>query len=803
MEAQRERKKAEDASRGEVRSKMKVLEESKRVADGVKRDVEKKLRAAESARDSASQRIGRLDKEIEALKEKMGDDETEMKKKEEEADEEEIQMKEQLEKKKKEIKVAEDVVAALSMRAKELEDKILAEEERLKTAKEQAELRKQDRDFFPLHVVTPDTTTPPIAPWNLPSQTGTQQDPHAFIHSDLSEPIEVFSQSLQQQQHLQHATRSRGGSYSSDSKDLSDPSLSSPRPRKLSLGVISNFHGQPGVIGSEVAAANSSSMVSGNGFSAYGDTIPVDHTLSTRFSPFDHNDVEVSVPVLSTSLGDTSTGDGSMYSGVDSPKSSSLIPTSLIESLAGEDHRPLHLHTQLPLPQQQQHLSRSFQSEDDDILERNWRKTCPFPAHPVESPTTAYTSSSPSSLTNPSFEGVDREDPFEVRAPRPPQATHLQRFIREPVRSSSDPQVLVVGGGTAGGYSQVEENRNEEKGVGHRRWLSSPKVPQPHSSQTQQQQQQQQMQMQLQFQEKKGLNPEAKAFQLPKTFGFPTMFHTLPKRHTTLEGNEMHSGHHLSQQQQQFVGAIGSSSAASLSSSSLNLVPSSVFPPSSSALQPGSLPHHPNHTTSNPTSDLPLAVNSNSSTNVSSHHRTLESLFSTISMRAFAPSPAEREALRRGLGSGSGNASLEMLPTLSEVEAIGGGRRSLPPSPSNVPALPNAPALSKMPTSVNVGVVGAIGEGSMRNGGVGGSIKQHQQQASSGLGWLASFPRMRKEKLSPWEDEVVRTSSSGKAVDRGQVGLNGIIGMPVNIRESWDKKRSDGNEGEGDRRMMG
>ena len=144
-----------------------------------------------------------------------------------------------------------------------------------------------------------------------------------------------------------------------------------------------------------------------------------------------------------------------------------------------------------------------------------------------------------------------------------------------------------------------------------------------------------------------------------------------------------------------------------------------------------------------------------------------------------------------------------MLPTLSEVEAIGGGRRSLPPSPSNVPALPNAPALSKMPTSVNVGVVGAIGEGSMRNGGVGGSIKQHQQQASSGLGWLASFPRMRKEKLSPWEDEVVRTSSSGKAVDRGQVGLNGIIGMPVNIRESWDKKRSEGNEGEGDRRMMG
>ncbi|KAI0066073.1 hypothetical protein BV25DRAFT_1496730 [Artomyces pyxidatus] len=52
--------------------------------------------------------------------------------------------------------------------------------------------------------------------------------------------------------------------------------------------------------------------------------------------------------------------------------------------------------------------------------------------------------------------------------------------------------------------------------------------------------------------------------------------------------------------------------------------------------------------------------------------------FSGLAMRAFAPSPAEREALRRALG-GSTNTSLERLPSLSEVG-------SMPASPAEGPS---------------------------------------------------------------------------------------------------------------------
>ncbi len=57
-------------------------------------------------------------------------------------DAQEAETQETLERKRQEIKDAEEVVAALNMRAKELEEKIAQEEERLRRAKEQAELKK-------------------------------------------------------------------------------------------------------------------------------------------------------------------------------------------------------------------------------------------------------------------------------------------------------------------------------------------------------------------------------------------------------------------------------------------------------------------------------------------------------------------------------------------------------------------------------------------------------------------------------------------------------------------------------------
>ncbi|KAG6820985.1 hypothetical protein H0H93_008614 [Arthromyces matolae] len=87
--------------------------------------------------------------------------------------------------------------------------------------------------------------------------------------------------------------------------------------------------------------------------------------------------------------------------------------------------------------------------------------------------------------------------------------------------------------------------------------------------------------------------------------------------------------------------------------------------------------------------------------------------------RAFAPSPAEREALQRALG-GSTNASFERLPSLSDVGSI-------PSSPSHVHALP------------------AI-------------IPQHAF-AKILPAWLQSLPPRKATNFSPWADEEPEVSS--------------------------------------------
>ncbi|TCD61705.1 hypothetical protein EIP91_008035 [Steccherinum ochraceum] len=628
LDTQRERKRAEDAVRLELKTKNKTLDESKRAAEAVKRDADKKLRAAESARDKAAERIERLDKEIEGLRERIGDDARVVKEARVEGGRAEDEIAKELELKRKEVKVAEDVVAALNARAKDLEEKIALEEERLKKAKEDAELRKQDRAFFPLHVVhTEEPSVPVASPWSpLVPPPIPMQDPHSFIHSDLSRGIEVFPQSLQVP-----GTRSRGGSGSSGSGNAAPSDFSlSPRPRKLSLGVLSNFH-HP--IPAE-QVSNELVVQRPTGFPGFDDSLPAP---STRFSPFADNEVEVPANVMRDI-------------GAPSPKSESLIPTSLIR-----------------------------------VPGKHVRRRGAF--KPVESP--AVYSSSPTSLTHPSFDGVDREDPFEVRPPPPlrhrfaSDVSDMQRavFTANPVRSSSDPQSQVQPDEPLGrSRTRESESSFEAQSVasGHRRWFSgSPSK------------------------EKKGLNPEAKVFQFKKPFA--------------------------SKQQQQRL-------SASLDPLGLRSMPISG-PLNVTALNPNPMnmlpPPHAAH----------LAAHG--------HHSDMSSLdsdsvFSTLSMRAFAPSPAEREELARKLGS-SANTSLERIPTLSEVSIA-----SMPSSPSHIHAAANgaAPAGNERSTA-------------------GGRV------VLSGLpAWLAALPKVRKPKFSPWDDEGVEEGTSSSS-HGGVMMMNG------------------------------
>jgi hypothetical protein len=243
--------------------------------------------------------------------------------------------------------------------------------------------------------------------------------------------------------------------------------------------------------------------------------------------------------------------------------------------------------------------SRSFQSESDVYLGRDWRglkvpsKTLPLTTSPV-------------SAHGPMFEN-------EVHAPLE------ERFLGDrPHRTKSDPDRH------AADDANLTNNTETVAKNGPRRWLSV-------SSAT------------------KGLNPGAKVFRLPSK----------PATQSP------HTGH-----------------SSKLSFDALN----------------------PNGLGSS-------TVTSSSST-------------STSLLRAFAPSPAEREVLQRALG-GSSNASLDRLPSLPDVRPI-----SVPNSPARSPGQAHA-ILDSQP-------------------------REAQRETGKALlppGWLRNLPQVSIPKFSPWEDE--------------------------------------------------
>jgi len=319
-------------------------------------------------------------------------------------------------------------------------------------------------------------------------------------------------------------------------------------------------------------------------------------------------------------------------------------------------------------------------------------------AQPVESP--GVFSSSPTSLTHPSFEGVDREDPFEIRPPPPlrhritADGSDLHIFSH-PSRSSSDPQQPLTRSRTR--ESMDSTSAVEDKNVwSHKRWFSSPRGDPK---------------------EKRGLNPEAKVFQLKSPF--PALMFNKQRQNTSV--------------------------------SSLDLVPSQVSIPSQAHTHLHILPSSISAPSMLP---LPTSTVLASSVPLSSTNSSIpDSIFSTLSMRAFAPSPAEREALTRSLGGSSTNTSLERLPTLSEVSIP-----SIPNSPQHVHAM--AQAVQRSPPGSVAEVRSNVGSGGMPHG----------------FAWL-HLPRARKPKFSPWEDEVVpggETSTTATSNANGAASMNGM-----------------------------
>jgi hypothetical protein len=132
-------------------------------------------------------------------------------------------------------------------------------------------------------------------------------------------------------------------------------------------------------------------------------------------------------------------------------------------------------------------------------------------------------------------------------------------------------------------------------------------------------------------------------------------------------------------------------------------------------------------TSSSGTSNTSNGSNGHATTATTATGSNTPGFFSGLAMRAFAPSPAEREALQRALG-GPKNTSLERLPSLSEVGNM-----------STSPALSHAQPHSAVSDNL-------LGLPWFDIGSSSGAVR----------GWLRepgiSMPRPGKIKFSPWGD---------------------------------------------------
>ncbi|GAW03806.1 proteophosphoglycan ppg4 [Lentinula edodes] len=300
----RERKRQEDTTKNDLKARTKTLEDSKRTAESAKRDSEKRLRSAESARHDAAQRIEHLDKEITQLQNRLADDTAFLTRSQNFnlTSEAEQMITTELEHKKKEIRVAENVVTALSLRARELEERLAEKKERVRLMLERVEAQKQEQAIPP---------SSPVEHYDTWSPTSDIPDNHFPVHSH----------------------NSSGYTGSLDTDDVShnySGEMPVSRSSKSSLNLVSDFKE------SSLSTARPVNQV--QGYFERPMNVLGRPPLPLNFSPFEEMPQTPAV-VISPST------------------SSSLISSSLISSLDDVDG-----------------LSRSFQSESDIFLERDWKE---------------------------------------------------------------------------------------------------------------------------------------------------------------------------------------------------------------------------------------------------------------------------------------------------------------------------------------------------------------------------------------------------------------------------------------------
>jgi hypothetical protein len=140
VETYRERKQQEDAARLELKSRTKLLDDSKRGAESAKKDADKNLKAVQLIRDNTGHQLESLQEKILSLQGHLLEDHDFILCYQKQSLEPAIN--DTLEQKRADIRAAEHSVAILNQRSRELEDRLLSERERLRVLRQKSEDQK-------------------------------------------------------------------------------------------------------------------------------------------------------------------------------------------------------------------------------------------------------------------------------------------------------------------------------------------------------------------------------------------------------------------------------------------------------------------------------------------------------------------------------------------------------------------------------------------------------------------------------------------------------------------------------------
>jgi hypothetical protein len=327
----REAKRIEDVSRGELKARTKTLEDSRRAAEAGKRDAERRLGATQKAKAKAGTRIEKLAEEIRALEAQMQEDQTAVEAAGEAAAQEELEIRAQVKLRKREVRVAEEVVTALNVRVRELEESVERERIAFASARENADvLRREQQNHKHTFILKR-------------SQDAWEAILTSVPDSGIGcESLDPFPTPLEK-----GSDRDRDRGSSGTMSSHSSPHLHSPG----AILPVSVGFGPPSQL--QTVGAPESLARRAKGYSIFDEdlaTLP-NPTLSAKFLPFrgtDATDVNHTLARLPNGLEKTPDG---------MPSSATVRETGTTEEL----------------------LSKRFQSDDDPFLERDWCRRLSVP----------------------------------------------------------------------------------------------------------------------------------------------------------------------------------------------------------------------------------------------------------------------------------------------------------------------------------------------------------------------------------------------------------------------------------------